>query len=633
MHTMHPRLFSPIPLLGSIGLICFTHSLALADIPYATGQTITEGEVNVPVDQSGGFKFRNTSGTPITITQLGRWVNAGNKKTHALSIYDTSPTPVQVATVTIHCAGAPAGRYLYGTLPSPHILPAGASCYIVSSETAGGDTSHHNGGTNLTTTNIGTIVSARIVGGRAIDGSDETRSFGPVSFQYSAPLPSWTKTGNSYMTDGSQYSVQAAITDSTPGDIVKIPPGEFTWGAAASPLAVSKAITLAGAGRNLTTIHIAPDAGTYGNGAIVVSAAASIHSLTVTQPGVTTTTAFAISGGNGWRISDITYHSAATAGYFVTASTPGLIDHCTLNLGGGSDEAIFLRGPANAWQTPSTIGTTDAVFIEDCLFNNAGYVCDYNSNARGVVRYCTITGTAKVDAHGLASNTPARGVRQMEVYHNNWTSTSSFWTAIEIRGGTGMIFDNTAAGDSPANGWFQLTDYGYQAQWPNFGNAFQTPADYPLKDQIGVGMDPKTGGSEPLYLWNNLRNGSPWTRTLHAPDPGAISLYGSAFTESDMIKADRDFFASSGFDGIHTFDGSKGVGRGTKAEMLAIAGTKTGVGFWVTDEGTWNLPAEKVTPNSSGCLYTWNGSAWVLKYTPCVYPHPLLSKGDSPERH
>lgn len=57
--------------------------------------------------------------------------------------------------------------------------------------------------------------------------------------------------------------------------------------------------------------------------------------------------------------------------------------------------------------------------------------------------------------------------------------------------------------------------------------------------------------------------------------------------------------------------------------MLAIKPTKVGVGFWVTNEGSWNtrLPA-----NSSGRLYSWNGSAWALKYTPYAYPHPLQTR-------
>ena len=40
--------------------------------------------------------------------------------------------------------------------------------------------------------------------------------------------------------------------------------------------------------------------------------------------------------------------------------------------------------------------------------------------------------------------------------------------------------------------------------------------------------------------------------------------------------------------------------------MLAIEATNVGVGFWVTDEGSWN--AKKLPANTSGRLYVWNGS-------------------------
>ena len=40
-----------------------------------------------------------------------------------------------------------------------------------------------------------------------------------------------------------------------------------------------------------------------------------------------------------------------------------------------------------------------------------------------------------------------------------------------------------------------------------------TLKDYPIDDQIGTGKDPKVGGSEPMYLWNNrMTDGEPWTR-------------------------------------------------------------------------------------------------------------------------
>jgi hypothetical protein len=414
-------------------------------------------------------------------------------------------------------------------------------------------------------------------------------------------------------TDGSQADVQAKINAASVGDRVLIPAGTFTWGAGGTSVSVTKAVTLAGAGPAKTTINISPAAPRYGSGAISIYAAATVRDFTITQPGSATTTAFATGSGNGWRITNIVYNSAATVGYFVYAGSYGLIDKCIVNAGGGSDELVFSRGPADSWQTASSMGTASAVYIEDCTFNNPGYVCDFNSNARGVVRFCTINGQMKVDAHGLASNTPARGVRQMEVYANHWTfAAPAYFAAIELRGGTGMVFDNIT--DNPTSAWFFLTDYGYMAQWPNFGKAFQTPANYPITDQIGIGQDPKTAAGEPYYVWNNRKAGAAWPRTVKEVAAGAIALHGSKFTEADVIKPDRDFFWQGA-----TFDGSSGIGRGTKAQMQALKPTKPGVGYWVTDEGTWN----KSTPAPSGQLYTWTGSAWLLKYTPYTYPHPL----------
>ena len=603
-------------LLCALGLTLagLTPIAALADVPFVTGQTLSNLTLNNSTTQRG-FKFTNTSGTTVTITQLGRWVISGNNQTHALSIYDSSPTPIQLATVTVNCAGATPGQFLYGTLTTPYVLAAGASCYIVSAETVGGDLWYSNGGTNLTTTDIGVIQSA-FISTVATDGADNTRSLGPVSFQYSSPLPNWTKSGTVYTTDGSLYSVNSAIANASPGDTVNIPAGSFTWGSNGSYVTVNKAITLAGAGLTQTTINIAPTAGTYTSGAIGISAAATIRGFTITQSGAATTSAFIASTTDGWRITNIIYNSAATVGYFVFAGSYGLIDNCTLNLVSGSDEPIFARGPLNSWQTASSMGTANAVFIEDCTFNGPGYVCDMNSNARGVIRFCTINGTSKVDGHGLASNSPPRGVRQMEIYNNNWTTTVDFWTAIELRGGTGMIFDNAATGNT-SRAWFYLTEYGYQAIWPNFGT-YQTPANYPITDQIGVGIDPKAGGSEPVYVWNNLQGGVAWVRTIKAVAAGAITLFGSSFTERNLIQANRDFFADAGF------DGAGNIGRGTKAAMLATSPATVGAGWWVTDEGSWNvaLPA-----NTSGQLYRWNGSVWVLFYLPYTYPHPVRKPG------
>ena len=96
----------------------------------------------------------------------------------------------------------------------------------------------------------------------------------------------------------------------------------------------------------------------------------------------------------------------------------------------------------------------------------------------------------------------------------------------------------------------------------------------------------------------------------------------ATFTGADMIKSDRDIFLTA-----TSFDGSSGVGTGTKAQMQAITPKTVGVGYWVTDEGTWNtenvMPGTPGYQKGQGQLYTWNGSTWVLKYTPNRYPHLL----------
>jgi len=131
----------------------------------------------------------------------------------------------------------------------------------------------------------------------------------------------------------------------------------------------------------------------------------------------------------------------------------------------------------------------------------------------------------------------------------------------------------------------------------------KTATDYPIDDQIGVGKDPKAGGSEPMYLWQNRLAGS----TTEWP----VSAYSDM---TGVIEANRDYFAE-----VSSFDGTGGIGIGTRSQMLSITPTKNGVGYWVTDECEWDASHSGL----DGQLYTWTGSTWALKYKPFTYPHPL----------
>jgi hypothetical protein len=411
------------------------------------------------------------------------------------------------------------------------------------------------------------------------------------------------------------------------GDTIVLPAGSGTWGAGnrgnQGRIFFILPITVRGQGDS-TVITIDDSGLTYTAGVINLWASITWADMKVIGPLSRPVTPFNGQPYNGtdFRITNVTYEGRGGAAYFLYTAfgSRGVVDNCRFTGGTGNTELFFGRGPSDAWSKDNTLGTNNNVFIEDCVFGGSGYVNDANSNAQMVVRFCTITGAIKVDGHGVASNSPARSVRNLEVYHNTWTSSDpGGWPAIEMRGGVCRVFNNTNTG---SRGAFFLTDYGYLATWPNFGNVYQTPTYYPIKDQIGVGKDPKVAGSEPTYVWGNKRSTNPWQREFKAIPAAAITQYrtetgnaSATFDETTMIQANRDFYADAGFDTTQ----SAGVSSGTKAQMLAYTPSFAKFGWWVTDEGSWN----QTSGGSQGQLYTWSGSAWSLNYTPYTYPHPL----------
>jgi hypothetical protein len=114
------------------------------------------------------------------------------------------------------------------------------------------------------------------------------------------------------------------------------------------------------------------------------------------------------------------------------------------------------------------------------------------------------------------------------------------------------------------------------------------------------------GQASPVYGWGNTQSSANWALT--AIDNGQNC--------GPWITENRDYY-----DYNASFNGTDGVGVGTTAQMNAITPSKIGVGFWCTDQGSWNHSGS----GGQGELYVWNGSAWVLKYTP--YQYPFYSAG------
>jgi hypothetical protein len=524
------------------------------------------------------------------------------------------------------------------------------------------------------------------------------RRFGILFFL----LAALTASATTYNSDGTPANINTLIAGAaSSGDTVTVPAGSYTW---ATAILLNKAVTLQGAGIGSTIITVNAAAIVVvsgGTGARVTgfqfNGAASIDSI------VTCITA------NGWRVDHCYFNDGASTGRSILADHNGLIDHCTFN-SPDITEHIWTTAPGgtadhtsqdNVWATATDMGSSDAIFVEDCTFNGNGYVSDFGYASRAVVRFCTMNGTNQIDSHGPETN--YRGNRQTEAYGNHWTYTAPYWQAFNIRAGALIAFDNTS--DITSNDvWFWIQHYGpedniYGAAYaPFLYYNWHTPYEWPLWDQVGIGKDPgKVGGNDPAYVFHNTQNSAEWpitygpggsiadkngttntagyaigatsitltaltgnlyagnivkfagdtnyytvgaerdgagVLTLSAPGllkaipasattltTGPFTKYdyqlgstGHTFTMQDIIKEDRDIFLYK-----TSFTGASGVGRGTKATMNAITPSTTGVGFWVTNEGNWNttLPA-----NTSGQLYTWSGSAWVLHYTPYTYPYP-----------
>ncbi len=83
-----------------------------------------------------GFVF-TVGASPITVSELGRWVVSGNSQSHDL--YLVNSAGAVLGTVNVNMAGATPGTFKYGTLSSPVVLSSATQYGIMSKEENGLD--------------------------------------------------------------------------------------------------------------------------------------------------------------------------------------------------------------------------------------------------------------------------------------------------------------------------------------------------------------------------------------------------------------------------------------------------------------------------------------------------------------
>ena len=389
------------------------------------------------------------------------------------------------------------------------------------------------------------------------------------------------------------------------------------------------------------------------------------------------------SGCANFRVDNInfsagTWESPVSGGLVVIDNVFGVVDHNTVNEA-TSDASPLVQVNYSSWQgvgnygdnsfaSADTFGTAQTVYIENNLIS--GIQASQNDvappglnagGARWVCRFNTVpvlTGSSFCSGHGTAWTGRPRGQRQVESYYNNIT-VSAGHTCDSIHGmngGAGIYLSNSISAPGAGCNKFVAVDNPMfiknVAPWglcssTNAYNQYPCSATSAYIDQPGSGAGGLLENLTSPVLVSNTNcatafASSPSTANSCWPNPTLDPIYeaGDVMTAgglgapvviasdgtSTRVLFNRDVYAevsqAAQTSSTSPFNGTTGTGYGTLANRPTTC--TAGVGYWATDQGTWN------TFNSQeGIFYTCNvgGNAWSVYYTPYTYPHPLEAGG------
>ena len=358
---------------------------------------------------------------------------------------------------------------------------------------------------------------------------------------------SYTVSGNTYTTNGSQADVQAACSAAPDNGTVKvvIPDGTYSW---SGNLSINHALTLAGADATGVTIQNNNGSGDMIDATSSVNGHVNIYWLNIVQ--------VANNGfGVGYAISadrvdsskytvmihDCAFNNSAVFTFMVRCSANGILFWNDKFVGQGTIGGILFscqKYGYGGWNTPDTFGTSDTTglnnsYVENCTFSNGGSSSNFDDNSRVVWRYNTMQDSG-LNSHG--QETSIYGARAWQIYGNSFKITSGNPNNLQawfvVRGGTGVITANSMD-DIPFKGGIQLLVYSITRGMNDGAGGVFCPLAYPAPRQtgwgwsansnvaFGVGNDTNAGrlvgasspgefGADgigatldPLYVWNN----------------------------------------------------------------------------------------------------------------------------------
>lgn len=198
-----------------------------------------------------------------------------------------------------------------------------------------------------------------------------------------------------------------------------------------------------------------------------------------------------ISDVQDFRVDHSYFEGFGFAGVRVEGVSNGVIDHTLFidNYKSGIDNlgyGVAVYGD-DRWDQAVQLGGAQATFVEDSLFVGNRHAIAANAGAHYVFRDNQVLHSivaCAVDAHGMGYGSP-HGTRTVEIYRNVIEDPVYDWCGIGIRGGAGVIFENTIRGYE--NPILLILEWGTPDRYKS---------EYPALDQV-----------QDLYIWNNLIQG------------------------------------------------------------------------------------------------------------------------------
>ena len=486
--------------------------------------------------------------------------------------------------------------------------------------------------------------------------------------------------------------VSNAVAQASAGDVVDLPGGTVTW----TETLNLNGVSLNGEGTN-STILIDEENRSASAQMINVYPAAGFETMisniqfrggvTNTSPNYFGTIAVYGSAGSSWRIDNNIFNGLYAKAIASYGNSFAVIDHNVFYeklISIAVNTFIPNDGEGDAsWAYPPTYGlnSSNVLYVENNYFTNLeGFVasvgaCDGDGGARVVFRYNTIWNDC-FNNHGTESGGRVRSERSFEVYGNTFTCspgspTYPIFAAMLIRGGSGVIFSNTANGygDLVALRNYRYT-CSYLNEWDPFAGANGLSwydSNDPTLYLTGANSSPNgsaylqvNGANWAINHWYgytvlDMNNGgfsvitSNNANTVYyiGSTPASASIVACTaltFNTGDGFQIRRVFAAldqpgrGSGNllqdEGVGTNGASQGFGIGTSPILLTI-NTSTGKPSWPNQalDGVyaWGNTLNGAPVNLDSAYPTlqagrdYYNNTQMPGYTPFVYPHPLVS--------